>query len=323
MLNFQTEQLRTFVAVLEAGTFDAAAGQLHVTASAVSQRIKAMEQAAGQVLLQRSTPVAATPAGVIVLKLALQLRQLEADAAAELGIGGRPGGGTAIPVVVNADSLATWFVDALAAVPEEAGLTFEVLREDEQHSVAMLRSGSVMAAVTASADPVQGCSVAALGSMRYRAVASAGFLRRWFPGGFDPALLRAAPIIQFDRTDTLQTNFLASVAGPGATGGQHFIPDTVQFAAAVRAGLGWGLLPEAHCREGLRSGRLAELVPGRVTAIPLYWQRWKIQSAALDLLSSAVGTTASAALGQPEAPVEARTRLKRWGPAQTPSGNSA
>lgn len=294
MLNFQTEQLRTFLAVLEHGTFDAAAGALHVSASAVSQRIKAMEQAAGQVLLQRTTPIQATVPGAVVHRLARQLRQLEADAAAELGVAGASS--APIPVAVNADSLATWFIDALAAVPAGSGLTFEVLREDEQHSAGLLRSGEVMAAVTAAPDPVQGCSVVPLGALRYRAVASAAFLRLWFPGGFSARQLGDAPTIQFDRSDTLQSHFLASVTGGSPAGRQHFIPDTFQFAAAVRAGLGWGLMPEAHCAGGLRDGSLVELVPGRVTAVPLYWQRWKIRSAALDLLSAAVRTAAAAAL---------------------------
>ncbi|MHA7270889.1 LysR family transcriptional regulator ArgP [Arthrobacter sp. HLT1-20] len=294
MVAFQTEQLRTFLAVLDHGTFDAAAGALHVTASAVSQRIKAMEQAAGQVLLQRSTPVAATAAGAVVHKLARQLRQLEADAAAELGL--TAGNQSAVAMVVNADSLATWFMDALAAVPRAEGMTFEVVREDEHHSVALLRSGEVMAAVTASADPVQGCSVVPLGSLNYRAVASASFMRRWFPEGFCAELLAAAPAVQFDRTDTLQSSFFATITGTPLLGAQHFIPDTLQFARAVAAGLGWGLMPESHCRAGLDAGTLVELVPGHISSVQLFWQRWKVDSAALDMLSHAVCTTAAAAL---------------------------
>lgn len=294
MVAFQTEQLRTFLAVLDHGTFDAAARHLHITASAVSQRIKAMEQAAGRVLLQRTTPVTPTAAGAVVHKLARQLRALEADADAELGLTG--GNQSAIAVVVNADSLATWFMAALAAVPPP--MTFEIVREDENHSVALLRSGEVMAAVTAAAEPVQGCSVAPLGAMTYRAVASAGFMDSWFPQGFSAGLLAAAPAVQFDRSDTLQSNFFTAITGTPLEGAQHFIPDTVQFARAVTLGLGWGLMPEAHCRAGLDAGTLVELVPGHISRVALYWQRWKITSAALDLLTQAVRTTAAAALDQ-------------------------
>ncbi len=296
MVAFQTEQLRTLLAVLEHGTFDAAAGALHVTASAVSQRIKAMEQAAGQVLLQRSTPITATAAGTIVHRLARQLRQLEADAAVDLGLTGAAQG--TLAVVVNADSLATWFMDALALVPTYEGVAYEIVREDEHHSVALLRSGEVMAAVTAMAVPVQGCTVASLGAMEYRAVASADFMARWFPNGFSAETFAAAPTVQFDRHDTLQNNFFSAVTGTELRGVQHFIPDTIQFAEAVKQGLGWGLMPEAHCAEDLRSGGLVELLAGRITQVPLYWQRWKIQSAALDLLTNAVMNAAAKALGQ-------------------------
>lgn len=296
MVNFQTEHLRTFLAVLDHGTFDAAAKSLQVTASAVSQRIKAMEQEAGQVLLQRTTPIAATAAGNVVHRLARQLRQLEADAGAELGLAGT--GQHAVTVVVNADSLATWFMAALAAVPSGSSMAFELLREDEQHSVGLLRSGAAMAAVTATAEPVQGCSATPLGAMRYRAVASPGFMDRWFPRRFTTELFKAAPAIQFDRADTLQNNFFAKVAGGRPTGAQHYIPDTVQFGEAVKLGLGWGLLPEAHCVQELESGGLVELVPGHVSSIPLHWQRWKIQSAALDVLTAAVKQAAARALVQ-------------------------
>lgn len=290
---FQTEHLRTFLAALELGTFDAAAQHLHVTASAVSQRIKAMEQEAGQVLLLRTSPVTATPAGEVVHRLARQLDRLGADAAAELGIAGAAA--TSLPIVVNADSLGTWFMDALSLLPEH--LAVELVREDEQHSVGLLRSGGVMAAVTATASPVQGCSVVPLGSMLYHPVASAGFMRRWFPDGFQPGLLGAAPAIQFDRSDTLQHGFFTSITGRPLRGVQRYIPDTLQFAEAVKRGLGWGLVPEAQCRSELETGQLEELIPGHLTRVPLFWQRWKIESAALDKLTAAVTAAAAAALG--------------------------
>lgn len=294
MTRFQSEQLRTFLAVLEHGTFDAAAHNLHVTASAVSQRIKSMEQVAGQVLLLRSTPIVTTHAGAVVHKLARQLRQLEDDAATELGL--TTGNHGSIAVVVNADSLATWFMDALALLPPASHMSLELVREDEQHSVNSLRSGTVMAAVTATATPVQGCSATPLGTMNYHAIASADFMERWFTNGFSTDDLAAAPVIQFDRTDTLQDNFCAQVTAGHRTGPQHFIPDTIQFAEAVKLGLGWGLMPEPHCRDGLRSGDLVELIPGHLTRIPLFWQRWKIQSRALDELTAAVSQAAARAL---------------------------
>ncbi|MDJ0316609.1 LysR family transcriptional regulator ArgP [Arthrobacter antibioticus] len=291
---FQTEQLHTLLAVLERGTFEAAAQQLHVSASAISQRIKAMEQTAGQILLQRTTPITATSAGTVVHRLARQLRQLEADASVELGL--QSTNRASIAVVVNADSLATWFMDALATLVPDGTLSCEVIRADEQHSVDLLRSGEVMAAVTATADPVQGCSVLPLGAMTYRGVASAAFMNQWFPQGFSTQHFAAAPAMQFDRNDTLQSNFFTAMTGSPLLGTQHFIPDTLQFGEAVKRGLGWGLIPESHCRLDLDAGELIELCPGYISSIPLFWQRWKIKSAALTQLTEAVTQAAAMAL---------------------------
>ncbi|WP_026556452.1 LysR family transcriptional regulator ArgP [Arthrobacter sp. 35W] len=295
MVHFQSEHLRTFAAVVEAGTFDAAAGALHVTASAVSQRIKAMEQAAGQVLLRRTTPVQPTAAGETVLRLARQLRQLEQDAASELGLNGL-GSAAPIPLVVNADSLATWFLDALASLPPDAGCTFEILREDEAHSTALLRSGAVMAAVTSIPEAVQGCSVAPLGALRYRAVASPGFVDRWMPDGVSAESFALAPVVQFDRSDSLQDRFFRERTGGTISAPQHFIPDPAEFAHAARLGMGWALLPEQHCLSDLADGTLVELFPGTPTDVALYWQRWKLHSPALDQLTDAVRAAATRAL---------------------------
>ena len=181
---FQLDHLHTLVALVEEGTFEAAAQRLRVTASAVSQRVKAMEQAAGQVLIQRVNPVIPTAAGDIVLRHARQVQLLEGDVATELGAGLQPGGRTSLPLAVNADCLGTWFLDALAAVPADSGAVFDIYREDQEHTTSLLRSGTVMAAVTSTAEAVQGCSSVLLGSMRYRAVASPRFVDTWLGGGW-------------------------------------------------------------------------------------------------------------------------------------------
>ena len=300
MRTFQLEQLRTLAAVVEEGTLEAAARSLVVTPSAVSQRLKAMEDAAGQILLQRTNPVQPTPAGEAVLRFARQVRQLEWDASRELGDGsGRPG--TPIPLVVNADSLSTWFLPALAGLPPELGAFFEIHREDEQHSTQLLRTGTVMAAVTATPDPVQGCSVVPLGALRYRAVASPGYVRRWWPDGPDLRPGCSAPVMDFDRKDDLQDGFFRNLTGSELNAPRHYVPTSTEFAQAIRLGLGWGLLPEQQCLADIRTGELVELAPAHAVDVALYWQRWKIDSPVLNQLTDAVRETAFQQLRQPGA----------------------
>lgn len=290
MPQFPSEQLLTFATVLSEGTLDAAARRLHITPSAVSQRLKALEQSSGRVLLQRSNPAQATEAGEVVLRLARQVAQLEADAGVELGLGA-DGPQLAVPIVVNADSLAVWFLQALARVPSDLNITFDLHRDDEQHSTSMLRSGTVMAAVTATPDPVQGCRVESLGVMRYRAVAAPVFVDRWFADGVDGGRLNTAPAVDFDRKDTYQWAFVES--WPGASkaqqkGPRHYVPASQDFGDAIRLGLGWGLIPEVQCGPDIADGRLIELAPARPFDVPLYWQRWKTASKVLDVVSSIV-----------------------------------
>ncbi|WP_026543231.1 LysR family transcriptional regulator ArgP [Paenarthrobacter nicotinovorans] len=295
MSQFPSEQLLTFATVLSEGTLDSAARLLHITPSAVSQRLKALEQAAGRVLMQRSNPAQATEAGEVVLRLARQVAQLEADAGRELGLGADRAQ-LALPIVVNADSLAVWFLQALARVPGDLNVTFDLHRDDEQHSTSLLRSGTVMAAVTATPEPVQGCRVESLGVMRYRAVAAPDFVDRWFPDfpqGLDGEVLNTAPTVDFDRKDTYQWAFVRS--WPGETGQaverrgpRHYVPASHDFGDAIRLGLGWGLIPEIQCGPDIAEGRLVELAPERPFDVPLYWQRWKAASKVLDVLSDTV-----------------------------------
>ena len=290
MPQFPSEQLVTFATVLSEGTLDAAARRLHITPSAVSQRLKALEQSSGRVLLQRSNPAQATEAGEVVLRLARQVAQLEADAGVELGLG-TDGPQLAVPIVVNADSLAVWFLQALARVPSDLNITFDLHRDDEQHSTSMLRSGTVMAAVTATPDPVQGCRVESLGVMRYRAVAAPAFVDRWFADGVDGGKLNMAPAVDFDRKDTYQWAFVESWPDASNTqqkGPRHYVPASQDFGDAIRLGLGWGLIPEVQCGPDIADGRLIELAPERPFDVPLYWQRWKTASRVLDVLSSTV-----------------------------------
>ncbi|MDD7836851.1 MULTISPECIES: LysR family transcriptional regulator ArgP [Paenarthrobacter] len=296
MAQFSSEQLQTFATVLSEGTLEAAARLLHITPSAVSQRLKALEQSTGRVLLQRSNPALATEAGEVVLRLARQVAQLEADAGKELGLDGdRPR--LAVPIVVNADSLAVWFLKALARVPGNLNVTFDLHRDDEQHSTSLLRSGTVMAAVTATPDPVQGCRVESLGTMRYLPVAAPHFVDRWFPDfpeGLDGAALNTAPTVDFDRKDTYQWAFVRSrlqAEGkplPERKGPRHYVPASQDFGDAIRLGLGWGLIPEVQCGPDIADGRLIELAPEQPFDVPLYWQRWRTASSVLDTLSETV-----------------------------------
>ncbi len=289
----ELDQLRTLIAAVDGGSFEAAARALSVTPSAVSQRIKALEQQVGVVLLQRSKPVQPTETGLAIARLARQVDLLEREALAAL----HPRGDewVSLPLAVNADSLATWVLPALATVP---GLAFDIRIEDQDHSTTLLRLGTVMGAVTSDPEPVQGCTVARLGGMRYLAMASPAFRDRWMPHGPTPEALAAAPMVVFNRDDDLQHRYLRSRSRRELSPPTHYVPASLEFLEAVTLGLGWAAIPELQAREHLESGRLVVLDRGHPVDVPLFWQQWSLDSPALSAVASALAAAAPAREGR-------------------------
>lgn len=276
-------QLRALAAVVDEGSFDAAAAALHLTPSAVSQRIKALEQSAGRVLVRRTKPTEATDAGHTYLRLARQVDALVHEATSEAEAAER--GPVTIPIAVNADSMATWILPALATLP--SSICFDLHRDDEAHTADLLRSGTVMAAITSDHEPVQGCRSTLLGTMRYRPVATQAFAERWFVDGVDAGSLAVAPVVVFDRKDDLQDAYLRRHSRTRLTPPRHHVPASTEFAEAVRLGLGWGMLPDAQATG------VVELDPGHHVDVSLYWQQWTLQTPALEAVAAAVRAAAA------------------------------
>lgn len=291
-MDLPIELARTLLAVVDEGTLEAAARTLHLTPSAVSQRIRALEERVGRVVLVRSKPARATEAGVPILRLARQLTVLEHEVLAELGALG-PGAMATVPLAVNADSLDTWFMPAVLAAARRTPIAIELHRDDQERTADLLESGAVIAAVTARSEPVAGCVARPLGSMRYLPVAAPQLLeRRFAAGGADWA---SAPVVDFDRRDELQSAYLSDLGVDPAAPPRHRVPTTPGYLAAVLGGLGWGLLPAAQASEPLASGRLVRL-PGPERLVPMHWQQWRLRAEALDVVAEEVEAAALAAL---------------------------
>ncbi|GAA2452095.1 LysR family transcriptional regulator ArgP [Agromyces soli] len=290
-MEIPAELARTLATVVAEGTFDAASRALQITPSAVSQRIKALEQHLGRVLLVRQKPVRATEAGQAVVRYARQLALLEHDALAGFALGRTDGEADrrpiTVPLAVNADTLGTWILPTLAGLAARHPVVFDLHRDDQDFTAELLESGTVMAAITSQATPVAGCVARPLGVMRYRAVATPEYVARWLPGGMTPAALSGAPLVDFDRRDDLQTGFLRFVGADAAAPPRHYVPASNDFAVAVKLGLGWGMLPGFQSDEELADGRLVPL-GGPPIDVPLHWQQWNLRSPLLDTIADAV-----------------------------------
>ncbi len=288
--------LAALAAVVREGSFDRAARALHVTPSAVSQRVRLLEERVGCALVVRGQPCRATETGRRLCQHVDRVRLLEQDLQGTLPALAPEGvARVALPVAVNADSLATWFAPALARFAANAPVLVELAVDDQDHTTEWLRSGAVLAAVTGTARPAAGCSVRPLGAMRYVAAASPAFVKRHFAAGVGAGTLARAPSLVFNTKDELQDRWVRRLCHRHVELPRHTLPSPQAFVTAAVAGMGWGLQPLALVAPLLADGALVELVPGTPLDVPLHWQHARAASALLDGLGREVAAAARAA----------------------------
>lgn len=287
--------LLAVAAVVQQGSFDRAAKALSVTPSAISQRVKLLEERLGTVLIARGQPCTATEAGRLLCRHVERVGMLEQDLRETLPQVARDTDADAratLRLAVNADTLATWFITAIAQFTRQENALLDIALDDEEHTVEWLRTGRVLAAVTSHAQPVQGCNSVPLGKLRYLAVASPQFVKRHFAAGVDAASLSRAPSLRFSPKDRLQAIWMRRLCRRDVHAPAHWLPSTQAFVDAAIAGLGWGMNPDSLIRQHMRSGALVEVVAERPLLVPLYWQHTRLQVPMLDRLTRAVIATA-------------------------------
>ena len=280
-------QLQALSAVHRRGSFDLAAASLGITPSAVSQRIKALEDRIGALLIQRGQPCTATETGLRLI------HHFDAVMLMEAALPLPDPAPAAVRIAVNADSLATWVIPALSACP---GMLFDIVIDDQDVSQDWLRRGEVAGAITSHPGPLQGCDTVPLGHLRYHATASPDFVARWLADGVMLATLTRAPALTFSDKDRLQSDWLATHLGQGIAYPTHRLASSQGFVDAALAGLGWGMNPAPLVAGYLAAGRLVELIPGTPLDIALHWQFARRTAPALEPLTRALRTAAKRVL---------------------------
>lgn len=283
--------LAALAAVIEQGGFERGAQALALSQSAVSQRIKLLEARVGAPVLIRSTPPQPTPAGRRLLNHVQQVRLLEGDLKHDIPMGTEGDGPSRLRIALNADSLATWWSEAVAPLCEAGTLLLDQLVDDQAVGLRRMRAGEVAGCVCASAEPVAGARALYLGDMHYLAVASPAYLALHLPDGVNPSALGRAPAIVFGPDDTLQHRFLARQGWQGDFP-YHLCPSSEGFVRLVQAGMGWGMVPALQASEALGAGKLVELVPGFSDPVPLYWHYWRNGGMLLETLTKRLAAVA-------------------------------
>ncbi len=303
MSSFDPDALECLAAIVEEGGFERAAVRLSITQSAVSQRLRSLEAQVGTVLIVRSRPLKATSAGQLLIKHTKQMRLLRADLERDMKDLAPSGSGAReeerVAIAINADSIATWALDALGDLVRE-GLPLEIITDDQDFTQDWLRGGQVLGCVTTLKAALRGCKVVPLGAMKYVAVCADSMpgsdrLRYQFDlkNGLTAHNFRDLPFIAFNRKDDLQSEFVAKAFGLKRVSlHQLFVPSSQAQVRAVREGWGVSVLPQLTVQSALDSGELINLLPDFELPVQLYWHCWNLESVVLDNLTHALASCA-------------------------------
>jgi LysR family transcriptional regulator, chromosome initiation inhibitor len=271
--------------VVREGGFDKAAKALYVTQSAVSQRVKLLEELTGQVLLARTTPPQVTPVGRKLLKHYLQVKQLEDDLVGEMSEPSNKGF-VSITLGINADSLALWFLEAIHPFLVKERVLLDIRVDDQEQTHRMLKDGEVMGCISTQEQPMQGCRIEYIGCMNYRLMATPEFAARWFPDGLTIEDVSRAPALIFDRHDELLHKLLhQTFENVPSSIPAHYVPSVEKYEEFIALGHAYGTLPDQQSTSLLRSGKMVDLSPDCHVQVKLFWHCWNLKSDLLEKLT--------------------------------------
>jgi LysR family transcriptional regulator (chromosome initiation inhibitor) len=282
------KQLEALAAVVESGGFDKASERLFITQSAVSQRIRQLEDRLGQPVVTRTTPVGTTAVGRRLLQHYHQVSLLETELFESVNPVGQTQAWTRIALGVNYDSLATWFLSAVSPVLKQHRLLLDVLLDDQDYTMELMRQGYALGCISTRAKPIQGGECLTLGVMRYYCLASPEFARHYFSEGFNSKNLADAPAIIFNAKDDLHSVFLTEVAHYQGDFPRLTLPLPHSFVDAALLGLAYGLIPHSMAARHLESGGLIDLCPGQYIDLTLYWHHWRSESSVMREVAAAL-----------------------------------
>jgi LysR family transcriptional regulator (chromosome initiation inhibitor) len=290
--------LHAFSVVVDEQNFAKAASVLSITQSAVSQRIKTLEQTLGQPVLVRAQPLVATHIGKKLLAHYQQVKLLEQDIIPDISVNSKTETITA-NIASNADSLATWLIAAIGDVGHQYNIAVNFRLADENRTINYLKDGEVFGAISTHERALPGCTLDKLGEMHYLLVAAPSFVERYFPRGINEHALERAPAVTYDQKDDMHTTYIEQTFGlRGGSYPCHTVRSSEAFVAFATQGLAYCLIPKLQIQAELASGKLISLMPENFITRTLYWHHWVLLKGVFKELSIAIIYRAQQALNK-------------------------
>jgi len=274
MMDIDYKLLRALNIVMQKQSFERAADKLHISQSAVSQRIKLLEEFVGHPVMIRGKPITLTPTGQQLLYHFKQVELLERDLLPKI-IAEAPEQPIKLSLSVNADSLSIWFIEALTPLLKSHPIELDIMVSDETRTTDKLKSGEAFGALSTLAHPLPGYKTDYVGDLKYLLVASREFQKRYFANGVNKQSLKKAPGVAFDQQDNSHLKFIEEQFDlPSDNYPCHTVRSSEAFVDLVKHGVAYALIPELQIKQDVESGMLINLLPERKLVTKLYWHSW-------------------------------------------------
>jgi LysR family transcriptional regulator (chromosome initiation inhibitor) len=257
-------------------SFEAAAEKLHLTQSAISQRIKVLEAYYGEPLLIRSLPYRPTQLGEQLIGLFKRVCLLEEDFSQELKEKKMP---FRCSIALNRDSLETYFLSLLQHTTLFKGMILEIIADDQEKTLEYLKNGLANIAISTSSMGTLGSKTHFLGDMDYILVASPELYEQYFSKLPPSKALYQAPALKYDQHDTLHHRYLEKFFNLTEESLQYLVIPSVQgFKQCALQGYAYGLIPKIDVEAELTNKTLIQLYRECIWKVPLYLHYFSIQS---------------------------------------------
>lgn len=274
MANFDYKLLAALAEIISLQSFELAANKLFISQSAISQRIKNLEEFIGQPVLIRSQPIELTAAGEQLVNHFKKVKQLENELTPILSPD-KPLKPLKVSLAVNADSIATWFIKAITPVLQSHLIELNLMIEHEERTLDKLRTGEAIGAVSVIEKPLKGYRAFKLGKMEYCLVANQHFRDKYFSKGVNIQTLKMAPAISYDHKDDMHVRYIAKHFHLAASEYYcHSVRSSEAFVELAKQGVAYCLLPKLQIINELASGELINISPEHELIETLYWHSW-------------------------------------------------
>lgn len=291
--------IAALVAVIETQGFQSAADKLFITQSAVSQRIKSLENYYGEPVLIRSLPYQPTKLGLMLLghykRITILEDSLQENITTQNYI-------PTISIAISRDSLETWFVPVIKEIKTLPSIKLEIIADDQELTLSYLQRGLVSACASTIHKQLSGCKAKFMGYFNYVLVSSPEFKKKYFPKNksIEDNLLKA-PTVIFDNKDKLHEEYLKYYFNfKDLNIEYHVIPSVKGFRLFVESGYACALIPELDILTELTQKKVVKIFPDKPWKMPMYWHSWSVENPIYQKFNALVLKISSKLLDQKE-----------------------